>query len=269
MSIKPDKWIRRMSAEKLYNIVLLGQAAELATANKRPLIHQHSFEELEQQFGGDEANRPFLETLRNMQVGDELTLVDQDLKVGAVKNDRPLISPFVGSVVREAIVPEFDPNVPVKIPSYGLSSYGYDIRLGQKALLDFGVSEADVVDVLKPESKKSWSETDGSFELMPGQMALGVSMERIIVPADVTVVCMPKSTLARIGLEASITPLEAGWEGFVTLEIFNKSRNTIRLHPGIGIMQLLFLQGMPCETTYAQRGGKYMDQPALPVTAQN
>lgn len=268
MSIKPDKWIRRMSAEKLYSITLLGSVAEAAQVRGVPLTRQHSFEELSDQFQSDEQSRPFLETLRDMNIGDELVIEDQGVSVEVVKNDRPLISPFVSSVVREAVMPEFDPNVPVKIPSYGLSSYGYDIRLGERMLVDDGSGE-DAIDVLRPDKKQSWREWEGPLDLAPGQMALGVSVERIIVPPDVTVICMPKSTLARIGLEASITPLEAGWEGFVTLEIYNKSGNTIRLYPGIGIMQLLFLQGMPCETTYAQRGGKYMDQPALPVTAQN
>lgn len=268
MSIKPDKWIRRMSAEKLYNLTLTGQAAEAAQAHRRPMAYQHSFEELNDQFGRDEQASSFLDTLRNLEIGDEVVIEDQDIKIEVVKNERPLISPFVGSVAREAVLPDFDPNVPVKIPSYGLSSYGYDIRLGDNLLVDDG-QEEDVIDVLRPDRKKSWREWTGPLELAPGQMALGVSVERIIVPPDITVICMPKSTLARIGLEASITPLEAGWEGFVTLEIYNKSGNTIRLYPGIGIMQLLFLQGTPCETTYAQRGGKYMDQPALPVTAQN
>lgn len=268
MSIKPDKWIRRMSAEKLYSITLIGSVAEAAQARGVPLTRQHSFEELNDQFQNDEQSRPFLETVRDMNIGDKLVIEDQGVSVEVVKNERPLISPFVGSVVREAVMPQFDSNVPIKIPSYGLSSYGYDIRLGERMLVDDGDSE-DIVDVLRPDKKSSWREWEGPVELLPGQMALGVSMERIIVPPDVTVICMPKSTLARTGLEASITPLEAGWEGYVTLEIFNKSGNTIRVHPGIGIMQLLFLQGSACDVTYAMRGGKYMDQPSAPVKAQN
>ena len=77
---------------------------------------------------------------------------------------------------------------------------------------------------------------------------------------------MAKSTLARMGLVAYVTPLEAGWEGYVTLEISNFSPNTIRLYAGIGIMQLLFHIGNePCMVSYADRAGKYQDQPAEPV----
>ena len=265
MSLLPDHQIRRLSAPKLYTFTLTGQAAAAAAARNVPVTHAVDVQTLTKQFSDQEP--ALLAEVLALEVGASATFEQHDVIISCAENPKPLISPFSDTIVREALLPHINPDTPVKIPSYGLSSYGYDIRLGSDFLVE---EEQTVVDVLHPEAKAQ-TRFDGrlGFILKPGKMALAVSMERICVPNDVTVICMPKSTLARLGLEASITPLEAGWEGYVTLELYNKSANPILLHPGIGIMQLLFAFGEPCEVTYAMRGGKYMNQPAQVVPAQN
>lgn len=179
----------------------------------------------------------------------------------------PMISPFViGSVnVNEH---------GQKISSYGFSSYGYDSQLGNvfktlkprtKPLLLYG----DNNDV-EYEDHVIGTEPDDAFILTAKTFALGVSHEEICMPRDCTVICMAKSTLARANLQVVVTPLEAGWNGHITFEIFNNNDFDICLKPGMGICQLLFLKGnSECTTSYADRnngtGGKYQNQPKLPV----
>jgi deoxycytidine triphosphate deaminase len=110
-----------------------------------------------------------------------------------------------------------------------------------------------------------------SIVIPPGGFALAVTRERIGLPSGVMAVCMAKSTLARIGLEAAVTPIEPGWEGYVTIELYNKCNRPIRVNEGIGVMQLIFLNsGKECRSGYSQDGvvGKYADQPAAPVAAR-
>jgi dCTP deaminase len=101
----------------------------------------------------------------------------------------------------------------------------------------------------------------GEFFILPAHSyGLGVAMERLAVPNDVTVVCIGKSTYARIGIIANLTPAEAGWKGHLTLEFSNSSSADCRIYAGEGIVQLLFLGGEACEISYEDRKGKYQDQ---------
>ena len=84
------------------------------------------------------------------------------------------------------------------------------------------------------------------------------------MPNNVTAVCMAKSTLARIGATFQVTPIECAWSGYVTLEIKNETDHPIRLHAGMGVMQLIFHEGLAPSTTYADRGGKYQNQDSPP-----
>lgn len=91
-------------------------------------------------------------------------------------------------------------------------------------------------------------------------------MERLKLPRDVSAICMEKSTLARVGLTCTVTPLEAEWSGYITLELHNKTPYAIRLTPGMGICQVQFFKGdRPCAVSYEDRNGKYQDQPPHPV----
>jgi dCTP deaminase len=205
----------------------------------------------------------------------------RDVQDSDLINWKPLITPFTEQSVKEL--------KGMTIPSYGLGSYSYDVRIDRnfkifKQGLKNGVSSGDD-GILKPilpvidTGKKN--PTDGLMhdvfdvdyiDIQPQTFVLGNTVEKINVPRDILVTCMAKSSLARIGLDASVTPLEPGWEGYVTIELYNKTPYVIRLHSGVGIMALIFQKGnMPCEVAYNERagGGKYQDQPALPVETVN
>lgn len=104
---------------------------------------------------------------------------------------------------------------------------------------------------------------------MPGKFTLAVSMESFKIPDDVLGSCMGKSTLARMGIAVIVTPLEPGWEGYLTLEIFNAGSNPVVLHAGMGICQINFHQTRETpHKSYMSRSGKYQDQPNAPVMAR-
>ena len=156
----------------------------------------------------------------------------------------------------------------VPILSYGLSSYGYDIRLSPSQCLLFGGVQHGMCDaknfdpdILK-EIELHEDERGRYFILPPFGYCLGVAMEYIKLPRDVTVVAVGKSTYARSGIMANITPAEAVWEGHLTLEISNCTPLFNRIYADEGICQLLFYRGKPCAVSYQERKGKYQKQPA-------
>lgn len=100
--------------------------------------------------------------------------------------------------------------------------------------------------------------------LPPNSYMLGASVEHFNIPADVLGICLGKSTLARCGLAANITPLEAGWSGTLTVEVASQVSLPMRVYLDVGIAQIVFLKASePCEVGYADRGGKYQDQVGL------
>lgn len=158
-----------------------------------------------------------------------------------------------------------------KHPSFGLSSYGYDLRIGGEFRImqpcQDPTDETQFIDSRKEMPPNLWKSVKAdSLLIQPGECVLGVSMEYLRIPRDILVVCMAKSTFARMFLETTVTPIESSWRGFVTIEMVNKSPRPIRIHAGDGIMQMLFFKGdQPCQISYEDRGGKYQDQPAVPV----
>lgn len=144
--------------------------------------------------------------------------------------------------------------------SYGLSSYGYDSRL-QPKLLVFKQFHETIIDP-KNFDPNCYEELKGdTFIIPPHGFALGYTFEKFKVPKDVLVICLGKSTYARCGLIVNVTPLEPGWEGYVTLEFSNTTPLPIKIYANEGICQFLFFKGNEqCETTYDQRKGKYMNQ---------
>ena len=162
----------------------------------------------------------------------------------------------------------------IKLLSFGLSSYGYDIRLSPKQCLLFGGVQHGMCDaknfdpeILK-ETELHEDERGRYFILPPFGYCLGVAMEYIQLPRDVTVVAVGKSTYARAGIMANITPAEAGWEGYLTLEISNCTPLFNKIYADEGICQLLFYRGEPCMTSYQERKGKYQKQPAEVVLSK-
>ncbi len=169
-----------------------------------------------------------------------------------------MISPFEAQLVRRVN------DLPVI--SYGLSSYGYDLRLSPNEFRIFRHVPGTVVDPkhFNPANLEPailHEDANGHFFILPAHSyGLGVALEHLSVPDNVTVICIGKSTYARIGLIANLTPAEAGWRGHLTLEFSNSSSADCRIYASEGIVQLLFLEGAPCAVSYETRRGKYQDQ---------
>jgi dCTP deaminase len=163
--------------------------------------------------------------------------------------------------------PMLDPFVPEQRgkPSYGLGSFGYDLRLGRRFLVPLGgVSEVlDPIDFPQDHFREVAAET--TFELLPHAQVLSESMEWFQMPNDVCAVCWGKSSYARCGLLVNVTPLEPGWKGILTIELANVSPLPIRLHVGQGIAQVVFFRGERPRRTYAEKeaGGGYQNQPGV------
>ena len=170
-----------------------------------------------------------------------------------------MIAPFEPTLVRQV------DGLPVI--SYGLSSYGYDLRLSPAEFRIFKHIPGTVVDPknFSPtnlEPADLHTDANGSFFILPAHSyGLGVALEHLAVPENVTVICIGKSTYARTGLIANLTPAEAGWRGHLTLEFSNSSSADCRIYANEGVVQLLFLEGAPCAVSYETRRGKYQDQP--------
>lgn len=181
-----------------------------------------------------------------------------DAEIKQLAQEQEMIAPF-----QDHLVTSKDGR---KVLSYGLSSYGYDIRLSPKQCLIFGRIQEGVSDPkdfnpkILADSELLEDERGQYFLLPPYGYCLAVAEERLKLPKDVTVIAMGKSTYARSGIIANITPAEAGWEGYLTLEISNATGLFNRIYANEGIIQLLFLRGNPCETSYQDRKGKYQNQ---------
>jgi len=159
-----------------------------------------------------------------------------------------MINPFEPGQVRDGNI------------SYGLSSYGYDIRVSSEFKVFTNVHNS-IVDP-KNFDDRSFVDIEGSECIIPpNSFALARTEEYFRIPRDVLVVCVGKSTYARCGLIVNVTPLEPTWEGYLTLEISNTTPLPAKVYGGEGIAQLLFLEGdEEPETAYADRQGKYMEQ---------
>jgi dCTP deaminase len=159
-----------------------------------------------------------------------------------------MIEPFVEAQRRDGAI------------SYGLSSYGYDARVAPEFKIFTNV-HSTVVDP-KAFDPKSFVDIETECCIIPpNSFALARTVEYFRVPRDVLVICLGKSTYARCGIIVNVTPLEPGWEGHVTLEFSNTTPLPAKIYANEGACQFLFLQGNePCETSYADRAGKYMGQ---------
>ena len=146
------------------------------------------------------------------------------------------------------------------IISYGLSSYGYDCRVSDEFMIFTNVDNA-IVDPKKFNNASFVERKTDVCVIPPNSFALARTVETFKIPRDVLVVCLGKSTYARCGLIVNVTPLEPEWEGQVTLEISNTTTLPAKVYANEGLAQFLFFKGdSPCETSYADRAGKYMGQ---------
>lgn len=180
-----------------------------------------------------------------------------------------MITPFERSQIRQLEEPRN-----CKVISYGVSSYGYDIRLSAKEFFVFRHVPGAIVNPKRFQERQLepvelQQDVDGDYFVIPGNSyGLGVSLEKLTIPQDITALCVGKSTYARCGIIANVTPAEASWIGYLTLEFSNSSSADCRVYANEGVVQLLFLKGNPCDTTYADRSGKYQDQSESVVLAR-
>jgi dCTP deaminase len=183
-----------------------------------------------------------------------------------IKNDT-----WITQMATKGMITPFEPQLVrhvdgLPVISFGLSSYGYDLRLSPSEFRIFRHIPGTVVDPkhFNPANLEPailHEDENGSYFVLPAHSyGLGVALERLEVPENMTVICIGKSTYARIGLIANLTPAEAGWRGHLTLEFSNSSSADCRIYANEGIVQLLFLEGAPCAVSYETRRGKYQDQ---------
>ncbi len=147
--------------------------------------------------------------------------------------------------------------------SYGVTSYGYDVRIGRRFKV-FTNAWCSVVDP-KHFDPKSFVDIEADSVLIPpNSFALAETVEYIEVPRDVLCICVGKSTYARCGIIVNVTPLEPEWRGKVTVEISNTTPLPARIYAGEGIAQIIFLKAEAvCHVSYADKKGKYQDQAGL------
>jgi dCTP deaminase len=165
--------------------------------------------------------------------------------------EHQMIDPFVDDQVRTGVI------------SYGLSSYGYDIRVAD----DFKVFTNVYGSIVDPKNFDPKSFVDIRTEVCvipPNSFALARTIEYFRIPRDVLTVCLGKSTYARCGIIVNVTPFEPEWEGFVTIEISNTTPLPAKIYANEGIAQVLFFQSdEPCAKSYKDKKGKYQAQQGL------
>jgi dCTP deaminase len=147
--------------------------------------------------------------------------------------------------------------------SYGVSSYGYDVRVGRNFKV-FTNARCAVVDP-KHFDPASFVDVEGDSCLIPpNSFALAETVEVLEIPRDIIAVCVGKSTYARCGIIVNVTPLEPEWRGKITIEISNTTPLPAKVYANEGIAQILFLRGeQVCKVSYGDKKGKYQDQKGL------
>jgi len=165
--------------------------------------------------------------------------------------EQGMIEPFADSQVRDGVI------------SFGISSYGYDIRVAEEFKIFTNVYSA----IVDPKNFDPNSMVDFKGEICvipPNSFALARTVEYFRIPRDVLTVCLGKSTYARCGIIVNVTPFEPEWEGYVTLEISNTTPLPARIYANEGIAQVLFFQADEvCDISYADKKGKYQKQEAI------
>jgi len=183
--------------------------------------------------------------------------VCSDRWIRKMSQEHGMIEPFIDGQVRSA-----DHG---RIISYGLSSYGYDLRVSDEFKVFTNIHGA-VVDP-KGFDEKSFVDMKTDVCIVPpNSFALARSVEYFRIPRDVLTICVGKSTYARCGIIVNVTPFEPEWEGHVTLEISNTTPLPAKIYANEGLAQVVFFEADDvCETSYADRGGKYMKQRGITV----
>jgi dCTP deaminase len=178
--------------------------------------------------------------------------IKSDKWIRRMAEQEGMISPFEPGQVRE--------NEQGRIISYGTSSYGYDVRCSNEFKIFTNINSA----IVDPKNFDENSFVDVQSDVCiipPNSFALARTVETFKIPRSVLTVCLGKSTYARCGIIVNVTPLEPEWEGQVTLEFSNTTTLPAKIYANEGVAQMLFFESDEvCETSYADRGGKYQGQ---------
>jgi len=173
-------------------------------------------------------------------------LSDKSIRKLALEEN--MISPFEDKQVRDGKI------------SYGLSSFGYDARVSEEFKIFTNVN-SEIVDPKDFKPTNFVTKKVPVCVIPPNSFALARTIERFKIPKDILVICLGKSTYARCGIIVNVTPLEPGWEGYVTLEFSNTTPLPAKIYANEGVAQFIFLKGNETPgVTYADRNGKYMGQ---------
>ena len=177
--------------------------------------------------------------------------VMSDRWIRKMAQEQEMIKPFAENQVREGVI------------SYGISSYGYDLRVADEFKI-FTNANSTIVDP-KHFDERSFVEFRGPVCLIPpNSFALARSVEYFKIPRNILTICVGKSTYARCGIIVNVTPLEPEWEGFVTLEISNTAPLPARVYANEGLCQLVFFNAdQVCEISYKDKKGKYQAQKGI------
>ena len=179
------------------------------------------------------------------------SLIKSDRWIKQMALEKSMIKPFEDRQVRKGMI------------SYGLSSYGYDIRIADEFKIFTNINTT-IVDP-KGFDPRSFVDYQGDVAVVPpNSFALGRSVEYFKIPRNVLTICVGKSTYARCGIITNVTPFEPEWEGYVTLEISNTTPLPAKIYSNEGIAQVLFFEGDEvCETSYKDKAGKYQAQQGI------
>jgi len=178
-------------------------------------------------------------------------MLKNDRWIRKMAQEHDMINPFSEKQVREGVI------------SYGLSSYGYDLRVADEFKIFTDVN-CTVVDPKKFDERSFVTVRSECCIVPPNSFALARSVEYFKIPRDILTICVGKSTYARCGIIVNVTPFEPEWEGFVTLEISNTTPLPAKIYANEGLCQIIFFQSDEvCETSYADRKGKYQAQKGI------
>jgi dCTP deaminase len=178
-------------------------------------------------------------------------MIKSDRWIRRMAQEHDMINPYSEKQVSQGVI------------SYGVSSYGYDLRVSDEFKIFTNVNST-IVDP-KNFDERSFVTINADVAIVPpNSFALARSVEYFKIPRDVLTVCVGKSTYARCGIIVNVTPFEPEWEGFVTLEISNTTPLPAKIYANEGLCQILFFQSDEvCETSYKDRKGKYQAQKGI------
>jgi len=178
-------------------------------------------------------------------------MLKSDRWIRRMANEHGMINPFSEKQVRESVI------------SFGLSSYGYDLRVADEFKIFTNVN-CTVVDPKNFDERSFVTVRSDVCIVPPNSFALARSVEYFKIPRTVLTICVGKSTYARCGIIVNVTPFEPEWEGFVTLEISNTTPLPAKIYANEGLCQIIFFESDEiCETSYAERKGKYQAQKGI------